>query len=69
MSRPQLIKLIMAIVGVILALVIVLQNIQKQAVKFLFVSVEMPLAGLLFTTLVIGFVLGWLGPSLLRLRR
>lgn len=69
MSRPQQIKLVMAIVGVILALVIVLQNIQKQTVKFLFVSVEMPLAGLLLTTLVIGVVLGWLGPSILRLRR
>ena len=69
MSRPQQIKYVMAIVGVILAMVIVLQNIQAQEVKFLFVSVRMPLAGLLFTTLLIGMVLGWVGPSILRWRR
>ncbi len=45
---------------VILAVVLILQNIDPAEISFLFISVRMPLAVMLLLTFAIGFVVGLL---------
>ncbi|HKI47508.1 MAG TPA: lipopolysaccharide assembly protein LapA domain-containing protein [Balneolales bacterium] len=51
-------KIITALVLVIVSLIIVLQNTAAVATKFLFFTLVMPRALLLFLTLLIGVILG-----------
>lgn len=51
-------KLIAVITLVVLAIVVVLQNTESVVTRFLFFSIEMPRAVLLFITLLAGFALG-----------
>ena len=55
----RLAKLILAIVLAVLLVVLVLQNTEMVTVDVLIRSVEMPLAAMLFFTLLVGFVLGF----------
>ena len=54
----QRLRLIGMVVLALLAVVLVVQNIQRARVGFLFISVEMPLALLLFITFALGFAIG-----------
>lgn len=56
-------KLVIASVGIILALVIIFQNTATVETRFLFISIEMPRAALLGLTFVLGALVG-LGLSL-----
>ena len=69
MSRSKVSKLVVLLIGAAMALTLILQNLQTETVYFLFARVSMPRAGLLLSTLLIGFVLGLLTPGLLRLRK
>jgi len=51
-------KLITAAVLALMGLVIVLQNTESVDTKFLFITLEMPRAVLLFGTTTIGFLIG-----------
>ncbi|MGA1790493.1 MAG: lipopolysaccharide assembly protein LapA domain-containing protein [bacterium] len=51
-------KLIIAVVLAVLCLIIVLQNTTSVETRFLFVTITMPRAVLLFSTAAIGFALG-----------
>ena len=56
-------KLVIASVGIILALIIIFQNTATVETRFLFISIEMPRAALLGLTFVLGSLVG-LGLSL-----
>ena len=60
MSKLQAAKVIVAVVLVLLAVVVVLQNTEAVETKVLFINITMPRAALLFVNLVIGFVVGFL---------
>ena len=60
MNKLQTAKLIAAVVLVLLAAVVVLQNTEPVETKILFINITMPRAALLFVNLVIGFVVGFL---------
>lgn len=51
-------RMIAVAVLVLLGIIIVMQNTQTVETQFLFATVKMPRAALLFITLLIGFVLG-----------
>ncbi len=51
-------KLVLLIILVILLLVVIVQNLEPVSAAFLFVTVTMPLALLLFIMAAIGFVVG-----------
>ena len=55
----KLAKLILAIVLAVLLVILVLQNTETVTVHILIRPVTMPLAGMLFFTLLAGFVLGF----------
>ena len=55
----KLAKLILAIVLAVLLVIVVLQNTDPVKTQILFINVEMPLAAMLFFTLLAGFVLGF----------
>ena len=55
----KLVKLILAIVLAVLLVILVLQNTEMVTVDILIRPVTMPLAGMLFFTLLVGFVLGF----------
>jgi len=55
----RLAKLILAIVLAVLLVVVVLQNTEAVETQLLFISVRMPLAAMLFFTLLAGFLLGF----------
>jgi len=59
-------KLVTVISLVVVAIVVVLQNTEMVRTRFLFFTVGMPRAVLLFTTLLIGFVLGLVAGGKLR---
>jgi len=52
------IRIVIAIVVAILAVIVVLQNTQAVETKLLLVTITMPRAVLLFVTLLVGFALG-----------
>jgi uncharacterized integral membrane protein len=52
------IKIIIIAVLSLLALIVVLQNTESVSARILFWKRDVPLAALLFATLVVGFVLG-----------
>lgn len=52
-------KLIMSIIFASLAVIFIIQNVTSVDVSFLFWSISMSRALLIFFTLVIGFILGW----------
>ncbi len=54
------VKVVIAVVLALLALVVIAQNSASVDTKLLFVTVTMPRAVLLLVTLVIGFILGLL---------
>ena len=54
------IKLVIAVILAVLALIVIAQNSASVDTRLLFVTVTMPRAVLLFVTLAIGFVLGLL---------
>lgn len=54
----QNVKIVSAIILVVLALIVVLQNTDTVETQLLFMTFSMPVAALLFGTLVIGFALG-----------
>lgn len=56
-------KITLSAVGIILALIIFLQNTATVETRFLFITVEMPRAALLGLTFVLGLLVG-LGLSL-----
>jgi len=62
-------KMIAIGVLVLLVAIVVLQNFEKIETKFLFVSVEMPLAILILVNTLIGAALGVLATLLLLSRR
>lgn len=57
MSRKK-VKMIATVVLSILALVIILQNVQSVETKLLFIKVSMPQAFLLLLIFLLGFVVG-----------
>jgi uncharacterized integral membrane protein len=59
---------IAAAIGVVV-LIVVFQNWEKVLVKFLFVDITMPLVVTLLITLAIGFGLGWLTSTIVRIRK
>ncbi|MCA9191217.1 MAG: LapA family protein [Planctomycetales bacterium] len=61
-------KLILWAVVLILALIIILQNLESTSVHVLFMPIELPLAALLSITLGVGFVLGLLANTFWRMR-
>ena len=56
MSR---VKITAVVVVTVLLIVVVLQNTQSVETKLLFVTIAMPRALLLFVTLLVGFVVGF----------
>ena len=52
------IRIVIAIVVAILAVIVALQNTQAVETKLLLVTITMPRAVLLFVTLLVGFALG-----------
>ncbi|MGY6552950.1 MAG: lipopolysaccharide assembly protein LapA domain-containing protein [Wenzhouxiangella sp.] len=57
-DRSIQIKLVVAIVLIVLALIIVLQNTAPVETRILFMTLEMPRAALLSLTLLIGMLVG-----------
>jgi putative membrane protein len=53
-------KIAVAAIVAVLLIIVILQNTQQVETKLLFVTVSMPRAVLLLTTLVVGFVIGLL---------
>ncbi|OGP66994.1 MAG: hypothetical protein A2W27_09155 [Deltaproteobacteria bacterium RBG_16_44_11] len=53
-------KIILVIILVCLSLIFVVQNIDVVGVSFLFWEVSMSRAALIFVSLLIGFIIGWL---------
>jgi uncharacterized integral membrane protein len=51
-------KVILILVIAIIILILIVQNMDPVRTRLLFVNVTMPLAGLLFITLVAGLVMG-----------
>ena len=51
-------KIVVAVILAVLLLIIVLQNMDSTKTTILFISIEMPLAALLFVTATIGFLIG-----------
>jgi len=59
-------KIIVACILALLVLIVVLQNLEPAKPQILFIKTEMPLAVLIFITLVMGFAAGYLTSSWLR---
>jgi uncharacterized integral membrane protein len=55
MQRATKVKLIIALILVVLAVILILQNTESVETKLLFATVTMPRAILLLVTLAIGF--------------
>lgn len=69
-SAPmQKIKLTIALVAVVLALIVVLQNTESVETRILFAKISMPRALLLVATTAVGFLGGVVFSSLSRGRR
>lgn len=62
-------KIILVIVLACFSLIFVAQNIDVVPVSFLFWEISMSRAALMFITLLIGFIIGWLLHSYLSYRR
>ncbi len=58
--------LIVVIILALLCLIVMIQNLDKTPIQFLFFSITMPLIVLIFVLLAVGFILGY---SLARLGR
>lgn len=62
------VKVAGAVIGVLLIVVIILQNTDSVETKFLFLTVTMPRAALLVVTFLIGAACGMVGATLYRRR-
>lgn len=58
------VKLILAGIGIVLVMIIVLQNTEHVETHFLFLSLSMPRAILLFVTFLAGLLIGFLGATI-----
>lgn len=58
MTTGNMLKLAAAVVGLVLILIIILQNLESTPTRILFATVTMPRALLLIITLLIGFGAG-----------
>ncbi|MHC5002376.1 MAG: LapA family protein [Planctomycetota bacterium] len=61
-------RLIAAVVIAVLAIVVIAQNTETVETHLLFVTISMPRAILLISTLAIGFVLGLLAAAIIEVR-
>lgn len=62
-------KLILIVILASLSVIFIVQNVAAVEVSFLFWSISMSRALLIFFTLVIGFILGWFLNSFLSYRK
>ncbi|MEM6392171.1 MAG: LapA family protein [Planctomycetota bacterium] len=59
-SRTTKARLILIALGIVLALIVIFQNTESVRTRFLFITLEMPRAGLLALTFAIGLITGLL---------
>ncbi len=72
MDKAAIVKNAKLVVGgiiALLALIIIIQNVEPVETRILFVAIRMPRALLLFLTLVLGACIGFLGGSVYVRRR